>query len=169
MKVFGIGLSRTGTTSLNRALTLLGYKAFHFPPMLRVLDILEEYDAATDSPIACSYPLLDRLFPGSKFILTVRNPTEWRKSVRNSLSIYPPGDWTFFLHQAVVGTPEHPPVGLDLTHLYWSHNAFAEEYFKDRPEDFMAMDVGSKDAWARLCEFLGKPVPSFDFPHENRS
>jgi len=30
-KVFGIGLSRTGTSSLNEALELLGYRSIHFP------------------------------------------------------------------------------------------------------------------------------------------
>jgi len=34
MKVFGIGLSRTGTKSLTRALELLGYRAVHSPRVL---------------------------------------------------------------------------------------------------------------------------------------
>ena len=34
--VFGIGLSKTGTTSLNDALEILGYAAFHLPPITSV-------------------------------------------------------------------------------------------------------------------------------------
>ena len=170
MKVFGIGLSRTGTTSLNTALNVLGYRSFHFPPMQKIPSLLDQgWNAMTDSPIASTYPLLDRMYPGSKFILTVRDPLEWRKSVRKSLSIYPPGDWTFFMHQALVGTPTKPPVGLDLVDLYWAHAAAAEEYFRDRPEDFIAIDVSAPSAWMRLCDFLGKEIPNVDFPHENRS
>jgi hypothetical protein len=30
-KVFGIGLSRTGSMSLTEALTILGFRALHFP------------------------------------------------------------------------------------------------------------------------------------------
>ena len=70
-KVFGIGLSRTGTTSLTLALKALGYQAAHFPsdddtrrevtahvlagggPI--ELTILKELDALTDTPV-CSLP-----------------------------------------------------------------------------------------------------------------
>src|SRR5207237_3908 len=48
VKVFGIGLSRTGTTSLTRALELLGYRAKHYPT---AESHFEEYDALTDTPV----------------------------------------------------------------------------------------------------------------------
>ncbi len=34
-KVFGIGLSRTGTSSLNEALNILGFQSFHFPIIMK--------------------------------------------------------------------------------------------------------------------------------------
>lgn len=59
-KGFGIGLSKTGTISLFAALALLGYRA-------------AEHDVATDLPLAAFYPQLDERYPGSKFILTLRD------------------------------------------------------------------------------------------------
>ena len=56
MKVFGIGLSKTGTTSLNEALGILGLKSKHY---FFNLDQIEELDAATDLPIARAFRELD--------------------------------------------------------------------------------------------------------------
>jgi Sulfotransferase domain len=163
-KIFGIGLSRTGTTSLNKALEILGYKSFHFPPLVRILDIMEEYDAATDTPVAVCYPMLDKLFPGSKFILTVRDPNSWRRSVTSSLSIWPPPDWSRFLFEALLGTPDG---NVDLVDAYIEHVETAVRYFAKRPEDFLV--VGIARGWEPLCAFLGKAVPDVPFPHENAS
>ena len=47
------------------------------------------------------------------------------------------------------------------------HNAEVVEYFKDRPDDLLVMDITKEDPWPRLCAFLGEPVPSVPFPHSN--
>ena len=52
-KVFGIGLSRTGTTSLSEALGILGFSAVHYPATMR--DI-ETHDAAADLPVVVVNP-----------------------------------------------------------------------------------------------------------------
>jgi Sulfotransferase domain/UDP-glucoronosyl and UDP-glucosyl transferase len=91
-KVFGIGLSRTGTSSLTQALNILGYKAIHFPhdnvtraELYRFfasgsgrlsLSLLQEADAITDTPACCVYKALDQGYPGSKFILTVLSESD---------------------------------------------------------------------------------------------
>src|SRR5215217_9330431 len=89
-KVFGIGLSRTGTVSLAEAMNVLGIKTIHFPcdeqtfEDLRMgnydLRILEEYQGAVDTPVAPFYAQLDSHYPNSKFILTVRDKQSWLKS-----------------------------------------------------------------------------------------
>ena len=48
-KVFGIGLSKTGTTSLTSALGGLGYRAIHYPPLPDLRRTLADYDAAADT------------------------------------------------------------------------------------------------------------------------
>lgn len=81
-KIFGIGLSRTGTQTLNACLETLGYHSIHNPDHLLQLENgalsfdmvrTNTYEALSDLPIARFYRDLDRAFPGSRFILTVRD------------------------------------------------------------------------------------------------
>lgn len=76
--VWGIGLTRTATTSLNQALEILGYRALHYPTLAQLLH--EPIEAATDEPVAVTYKYLDFLYPNSKFILTERDEDEWIRS-----------------------------------------------------------------------------------------
>jgi hypothetical protein len=98
-KIFGIGLSRTGGTSLSAALSLLGFRALHFPAdsstrreIISHLDrgncgglhlsILNDYDALSDTPISSVFRSLDIAYPGSKFVLTIRDESAWLDSCR---------------------------------------------------------------------------------------
>jgi len=84
VKIFGIGLPRTGTTSLHNALKSLGIKSKHFPFKLYTSfddKLLGDYDLFVDSPIQLIYKLLDDKFPESKFILTTRSLDSWLESM----------------------------------------------------------------------------------------
>ncbi|MBC6421767.1 MAG: hypothetical protein GDA43_03165 [Hormoscilla sp. SP5CHS1] len=82
MKVFGIGLSRTGTKSLTEALNMLGINVVHYPNDETTLQeliagnyefsLLNSWDGITDITVAPYYAQLDKIYPDSKFILTVR-------------------------------------------------------------------------------------------------
>ena len=73
-KVFGLGLSRTGTTSLGTALNQLGINTIHYPHdavtqrelELRsgVLSILNKYQGIVDISVVPFYHQLDRAYPG---------------------------------------------------------------------------------------------------------
>src|SRR5262249_42082869 len=76
--VWGIGLTRTGTSSLNRALSLLGYSSVHWPTTRQLLD--DHLQAATDESVAAIFKVLDFKYPGSKFILTMRDEDDWVRS-----------------------------------------------------------------------------------------
>ena len=99
-KVFGIGLSKTGTTSLYSALHILGLRAGTYRHMRELglnewfggdfrKDYLVNFDAVTDLPIASFFPQLYYRYPSSKFILTVRNKASWLKSCQHQLSEAP--------------------------------------------------------------------------------
>ena len=97
-KVFGIGLSKTGTTSLYAALDRLGFRSGTYRH-LRALgldawfrgdfsgDPLGDYDALSDLPVGAFYRQLDRRYPGSKFILTHRDRESWLASCRSYSTI----------------------------------------------------------------------------------
>ena len=73
-KIFNIGFSRTGTTSLTEALQILGFSAYHFP---KSFDQIEKHDACTDMSITLGYKFLDLMYPESKYILTTRKLESW--------------------------------------------------------------------------------------------
>jgi hypothetical protein len=95
-KVFCIGLGKTGTTSLGRALKDLGYRvgdqrqgelmlpaytARNFKP---IVEFCLTADAFQDAPFGFpfTYLALDQSFPRAKFILSVRNDADqWYRSL----------------------------------------------------------------------------------------
>ena len=93
MKVFGIGLSKTGTSSLNKALNLLGFSTIHNPSHFLKMDEngkltldytrIGESDGITDVEAAFFFDELDRRFVGSKFVLTTRDLKAWLRSCKN--------------------------------------------------------------------------------------
>jgi len=90
-KVFGIGLSHTATKSLNKALKTLGIPSIHWPVDRQTyrelsrgnykLTILKKYKAVTDITVVPFYPQMDKVYPGSKFILTTRDKDAWMSSM----------------------------------------------------------------------------------------
>src|SRR5205807_261378 len=94
-KIFGIGLSKTGTTSLANALQILGYNTKDNMGVVKYaagdlssvdLDIVDAFDAVTDTPVPSFYRELDARYPGSKFILTVRDSDGWLKSCKKQFT-----------------------------------------------------------------------------------
>lgn len=57
------------------------------------MSALERHYALCDPPIPILYEKLDQAYPGSKFILTVRNEDKWLTSVRNHWSREHPRPW----------------------------------------------------------------------------
>lgn len=170
-KVFGIGLSRTGTNSLTQALQILGLNTIHFPTDYRHV---YRYDAATDSPVALAFQVLDISFPGSKFILTLRGDREqWLLSMRFLFEILPQ-KWDIKtvhprmsipkLHRALYHTfLDWDPI--ELSKAYDLHTQRVRSYFQERPADLLELDIPAGDGWDPLCSFLHKPVPEEPFPN----
>ncbi|MEZ4722409.1 MAG: sulfotransferase, partial [Flavobacteriales bacterium] len=107
-KVFCIGFMKTGTTTMNRALSELGYRVSNkswrlLMPIVKndwekVAEHAELWDALEDNPIPLIYRELDEMFPKSKFILTKRDPEEWYRSVS-----YHIGDLRSPMHEWLFG------------------------------------------------------------------
>ena len=177
-KIFAIGLSRTGTLSLTRALKLLGIKAKHYPndPVTRRelkggtyrLTILNEYRALTDIPVAPYYPQLDEVYPGSKFILTTRPTDAWLESVERHYRNYVEhqrDEFDDFIAACVYGTLHFSR--RRFAYVKDTHEAACRRYFEERGEQFLVLELGS--GWDALCPFLGCPVPATPFPHANHA
>lgn len=170
--MLGCGFMKTASTSLRQALRHLGYRTtghsqrlfddWHagrrWPIYLEAL----KYQAMKDWPWALCYREIDRWFPGSKFILTVRDPDYWYDSyVRHMIrkGRQRPGrlfsSTSFDDRDAIIDR-------------YLQHNADVRAYFADRPDELLVFNAEAGDGWEQLCGFLGKPIPDMPYPFANR-
>jgi hypothetical protein len=177
-KVFGIGLSRTGTSSLCDALNLLGIPTVHHPSDDQTfaelasgryeLTILRRYQGLVDIPAAAYYAQFDKVYPGSRFILTVRDVDSWLDSIEDHarrLDNIRNSEFTRFMWATVYGAWE---VNHDrFAYVYELHRENARRFFRDRPADFLELDITGGEGWYQLCRFLGTDVPESPFPHKN--
>jgi len=168
-KVFGIGLSRTGTVSLSAALTRLGYSTKHYPHLLKIVELSRQYDALTDSPVAPYAEVLDRLYPDAKFILTVRDVADWLEScrrhwARRAIADIRPG-WKLWNRRANYGMETYDAEAF--ARSYHAHASRVCAYFEGRPGQLLILDICGGEGYERLCPFLGLPVIDEPFPHLN--
>jgi hypothetical protein len=42
------------------------------------------------------------------------------------------------------------------------------DYFRERPDDLLVLNICAGEGWERLCPFLGQDVPGIPFPWANR-
>ena len=177
-KVFCIGFQKSGTSSLREALRTLGYNVTGvFGRKVKLaelkrryvemgLEIARQYDAVEDMPWPLMYRELDAEFPGSKFILTVRDTDRWWKSISGHF-----GDNPYHLQQLTYGDDAPAPVGHEARYreVYEAHNAAVMAYFAGRPDALLVMRLEDGDGWDKLCPFLGLPVLDTPFVHTNSS
>ena len=166
-KIFGVGLGRTGTSSLTIALRELGYNIFHqakisFLPELK--ELIDINDGGTDAPVAYAYKELDKMYPNSKWILTTRRIEQWLKSIEWIMSWVKTSENDLKLRALLYGDRKFNRE--KFIKAYRKHHRETLEYFKDR-DDFLIMDIEKSDFnWKKLCTFLEKPIPDIPFPHE---
>lgn len=170
-KVFGIGLSKTGTTSLTEALRILGYDAIH----AQTSKDIHNHEAATDTPVAARFQELDQMYSNSRFIMTMRDKWEWLKSCKHHF-----GDGNDLLRYKKEVAIEYAFCrgklygSLEFNEETWltansKHLSLVFDHFADRSADIVWMDITRDDGWQILCSFLGKPIPQQAFPHLNKS
>jgi hypothetical protein len=197
-KVFCIGLGKTGTTSLERALKDLGYRLGN---QLRAESLLASYaarnfgpiiefcltaDAFQDAPFGFpfTYLALDQFFPNAKFVLSVRNDADqWYRSLirfhGNKFAggriptkedlLAAPNPNVWKSNRVLLNTPED-----DIYHkptlvsFYERHNADVRDYFRHK-SNLLEINISDNGAYQRFCHFLGKEPVGRDFPRLNVS
>jgi hypothetical protein len=176
-------MHKTGTTSLHHAFQILGLKSAHWQTAPWAKHVwreatqngrsptLEKFYCVCDVPITILYRELDQAYPGSKFILTVRDEWAWLKSVANH---WDPArnqyrwQWdhdvfTHRLHNLIYGRKDFDPT--TMLNRYRQHNADVLEYFASRPQDLLVLDLDKGQGWPELCRFLEMPAPNVPYPH----
>ena len=184
-RIFGIGMHKTATTSLHKALRTLRIDSAHWKSAHWAKAIweemhkdgrsrtLERHYALCDLPIPLLFRELDAAYPGSKFILTIRDEDEWVESVRTHWSDKNPfrGQWdedpfTHVIHREIYGRTRFDEAVM--RERYRRHNAEVLDYFKGR-RDLLVMNMSQGAGWYELCGFLRKPIPHERYPRANNS
>lgn len=153
-KVFGIGLNRTGSSSLGIYFELLGYT--HWTEVLgaekikRMIkdeaylkEMMDPYEMHEDWPTAQTYRTLDQLYPDAKFILTLReSPEKWAASLINTArQERENGSLTNEVKNLVYGIPAIVTEHKDrLVEIYKAHEKDVRKYFEGR-NDFLVLPV----------------------------
>jgi sulfotransferase family protein len=139
------------------------------------LSVLDKYDAATDTPICATFEGLDAAYPGSRFVLTVREKESWLDSCQRFFREGMVDDWLHAnpenprldyirsIHGKLYGRPTFDREQFSRAHDVY--NQRVRRHFHDRPEDLLTIDICAGEGWDSLCEFLGLPHPKTQFPY----
>jgi hypothetical protein len=167
-------------------------QVWHHQHCDELLRFCQHYDAFQDIPFSMPgvYRLIDAAFPKAKFILTTRaNADIWFDSLYRftaqqyqqfhgvaptleAMQQYPVGtDWIVYkVHRFVFEAGKYGLWNRERYQgVYERHNAGARDYFRDRPTDFLELDVAGADALDRLSTFLGFAATGDPMPHLNES
>jgi hypothetical protein len=175
-------MNKTGTSTLKHCFLALGWEPVASPktvPHTRrmTLEILEREDyskalamvphfaAFEDRPwnVWEMYRHVDEAFPDSRFVLTVRSPETWWRSVENWLQHKKPQMVELYTRhlRAETFSRESFLAG------YARHNAAIRSWFAGTGK-LLVVDVEAQHRWDELCAFLDVPVPDLPFPHANQ-
>ena len=144
-KIWGIGLPRTGTTSLAEAMSLLGFRTSHHCKLQNgdsyLSDILE--DASKNDAIVNNH-----LYEFYHRIYTL-------EAMDDEIGLYV---LTYRLDKYVSENLKY------MSEVY----SFFEK--KRKTGNLLLLDTNSDETekWKKLSEFLGKEAPKHSFPHLNR-
>jgi hypothetical protein len=197
-KIFGIGYNKTGTTSLTAEMKRRGFVVGHQKTAVKLIDRWAERNfepivsycktAEFFQDIPFSLPdtfiHMDRAFPGSKFILTVRDDAEqWYQSVvafnskkfglAGRLPIkedlqnasYIEKGWMWKANRMIHDTPEDDLYEKHaLIRGYESHVQDVIRYFEGREKDFIMINVSKSEDYERFCTFLNLSKDAERFP-----
>lgn len=201
-KVFCVGANKTGTTTIASVFRNQGLRVGNQRrgEMLmrdwaerdyrRIISYCRSAEAFQDIPFSYpdTYQALDEAFPGSKFILTIRNDADqWFDSLtrfhtklvgKNRLPTADDLREFYYLYRGFLWDAMRLRYGDDealLYHREWycqcydEHNRAVQDYFKDRPGDLLVLNVADPDAMERLLAFLNIPFSGQVMPHMNAS
>lgn len=166
-KVWCLGLSRTGTSTLSEALRAAELNHIHYPTKWDMFHGI--HDGCGDISVIPYYKELDKLYPNSKFVYTVRNKEDWLKSMEPYLERK--RQWKQSKFQVDTRIAVYKEAFFDYntySKAYDDHDRDVREYFKHRPYDFLVLDIIGGDKPQKLFDFLNMACPLDEFPHYNK-
>lgn len=132
---------------------------------------------------------LDQAYPDSKFILTIRdNAEQWYNSITKYHAKKHGLDGRIPTYDDIVNceylsrgflkrltidahgtTPDDPYNKETLITHYEQQNKWIRDYFKNRPNDLLIINLSEPDAYQKFIKFIGVESEAQSFPWENRT
>ena len=139
--IYGIGLPRTGTRNLAKALQEFNLKGIHFcildncnDPSTTIAE--ERADYIVNNSYFKKWRQLFKKDSTAKFILTTRNKEDWLKSISK--------------------------YEIDLPDII-KYRQKVEDFFSEQG-NLLILDINSENKWEQLSDFLGFLVPKESYP-----
>ena len=192
LDILGLGLPRTGTKTLKKALEILGYQKCYHMYELRIhpehisyweaasdgaeVDwekLFTGYCAATDYPAAYHWRTLLKRYPNALVILTVREPAAWYRSAKETVfkiaNNIPNNNSPLAQRRRLWKRDMSKWLGEETDNAQLMLKKFAEHQQDVQSivptEHLLIYDV--REGWEPLCSFLSKDIPNREFPWTN--
>jgi len=191
--VFGVGLQRTGTTSLAAALQHLGWNTLHGvrevikgvyayavdrnESVVRSFRV-SKWDAWVCWPVY-AYRAFFNYYPDAIWVQTLRDPEQWAK--RHGVVVEEDRRLVMKGLLSMLSPRQHIEVVQHMRHFGWHYDSperlargaaklqleVGRFFRRKRKVRFIQMNVFEGDGWDKLCSALGVDVPDMPFPHLN--
>lgn len=162
MKIFCIGLPRTGTTTFHHMMKTLGYKSISNVHNIKSAKEAFEYaknsrfNAFSDNPWPTYWKELAEEFKNTKFINLTRDAKKWRYSflkmvshtTKSPIDIKNQAAWRIGAVKEFINDPNGE--------LFIQRNEEVSSYFKNR-QNFIELDW-TKHGYIELTKFLEIPI-----------
>lgn len=173
-KVFCIGLSRTGTTSISVALHELGLRTHHQCHSLVEHDAAgqprasrfwaDAFDAHSDIAPATVFEELAEMYPDARFVLTQREPRAWGKAMirfvtKNAFIFRVPVPNVARMFSDVYGEGWPTYTVDEWAAVYEAHERRVARVFASAPHRLLRLRICDGEGWEQLCPFLRLPAP----------
>lgn len=178
--MLGLGLSKTGTKTLQSALVSLGYSNRSWDPDLlfewhkgnveAIFAVTDAHDSVEDWPYLALYrELMDRYGASARYVLTTRRTSAiWLDSVIVHADFV---GAEYDVHRRIAFGFEHPRGNENAYLAYYDrHNAGVRAAIEERKLQNCFAEVcwENGDGWTEICRLIGAQVPTRPFPHSNR-
>jgi Sulfotransferase domain len=148
----------------------------------------DDVDAVTDIPTGYFYREVLAAYPDCKAVLTVRDVDSWWASSIRHNDQDPVGETSWrqgrllaLVSPTAAATLKRHRFKTQLRNYVYGSSVPREFLYKRKfleyyervpteipPHRLLVMNIIGGDGWEVLCPFLGVPIPSVPFPHENR-
>lgn len=201
-KLFCIGHNKTGTTSVTKAFEehdfIVGYErsgemlidAYANGNFHKIITFCKSAQVFQDAPFSWPHTFkhLEAAYPGSKFILTVRDSAEvWYNSIVKyhgklwgngnipptaedlKNTVYRRKGWMWDMVNTVYKTTENDPYNKkQMISVYENHNQSVRDYFENS-DRLLEINLKHKDAYKRFCNFIDVEQKGDAFPWVNKT